>query len=98
MKYLILNLNIIVIIVTLIFINILKNYIECYDYNQDEEESNVELSKEAIEQLARGIDPIDIKKYCEEHSEVYLEFLKETEGKTLDEVIGFYPFELTEEE
>lgn len=76
----------------------LKNYIECYDYNQDEEESSVELSKEAIEQLARGIDPIDVKKYCEEHSEEYLEFLKETEGKTLDEVIGFDPFELTEEE
>ena len=28
----------------------------------------------------------------------YSEFLKETEGKTLDEVIGFDPFELTEEE
>ena len=40
----------------------------------------------------------EVKKYCEEHSKEYLEFLKETEGKTLDEVIGFDPFELTEEE
>lgn len=58
----------------------------------------MELSKEAIEQLARGIDPIDVKKYCEEHPEEYQKFLKEIEGKTLDEVIGFDPFELTEEE
>lgn len=58
----------------------------------------MELSKEAIEQLARGIDPVDVKKYCEEHPEEYQEFLKEIEEKTLDEVIGFDPFELTEEE
>lgn len=58
----------------------------------------MELSKEVIEQLARGIDPVDVKKYCEEHPEEYQEFLKEIKEKTLDEVIGFDPFELTEEE
>ena len=31
----------------------------------------------------------EVKKCCEEHSKEYLEFLKETEGKTLDEVVEF---------
>ena len=31
----------------------------------------------------------EVKKHCEEHSKEYLEFLKETEGKTLDEVVEF---------
>ncbi len=43
------------------------------------------LTEEAIEQLARGINPVDVLKYIEEHKEDYEKFLKEEDMKGNEE-------------
>ena len=49
------------------------------------EVGEVMLTEEAIEQLARGINPVDVLKYIEEHKEDYEKFLKEEDMKGNEE-------------